>query len=472
MINDHSKYTPDEQAAPQSDFLNSGHLLFSNGIKVLLLRDEYNSIHQIAEVDILIKRKDLEIACQILVKDGWRVLDSGLFHPHKRSFLKYVNSIFLKFDLHLEPIDKWLIYDDVESYFVGAQLIDSAFYLPSDEVWLRHVICHIVLGKKEIAEKYKHRIPEAIKKLSIPTEKFFSKHKNTPSASWKLFTWAVKNWSEIEKNPSLLFSKRPALIRGLFSHKFNFMRFFRYHLIWKLGQILGWRKGFFIVALGPDGAGKTTFLAQLEKKLQVLQIPNRTKYMGPWEKPFLQTSKLLSKLGASPLEDQINFAIDTKSKSKIFKARTKRILYYLNLPFEIWARYLFLILPHILLRRIVLSDRYAHDILIGHHNEPIINYAGYREFVVKIAPQPDFIFLLINDAETIWKRKKEYPLDVIRDALVRYQMVAEKFKISTLKTDVSPEILVDSFITMHWEKMIDLRRDSIQFSLPFLRKNR
>lgn len=471
MTNNQCHKTVDEQAVKNLDFLNAGRLLFAHGIQALLLRDDYAFIQEIPEIDILIRGKFLENASDILVKDGWRILDSGLFHPNKRSFLKYVNANFLKIDLHLQPIDKWVIYDDAESYFVDAKPVDSAFYLPSDEVWLRHVICHIVLGKNEIAKKYKHRIPAVIKKLAITKEYAVNYKKNIPAASWNLFMWAAINWQKIEIDPELLFSKKSSLTRDLVWKRLNFIRFLKYHFIWQIGPALGWRRGFFVAVLGPDGAGKTTFLAHLEKKFQSLQITNRTKYMGPWEKPFLKTSKILSRFGASPIEEYIDFAINTKSKSKIFKAKAKRAFYYLNLPFEIWARYFFLILPHLLLRRVVLSDRYAHDLLIGHRNQPISSYTRFREFIVRTAPRPDFILLLTNDAETIWRRKKEYPLNVIEGALSRYQVVADKFQITKIKTDVPTEILVELFIATHWEKMIDLRRDTIRISLPFFRRN-
>jgi len=242
----------------------------------------------------------------------------------------------------------------------------------------------------------------------------------------------------------------------------NCGRWVKFKWMWSIGQILGMRNGLVIAVIGPDGAGKTTFLKELETALYKLEIPNRTVYMGPWEYPLLPSTVFLKYLGADPLDDIPDTDAETPvflRISKLVKGLIKRYMYYMNSLLEMWARYLFYVLPHLRLRRIVIADRYVYDLEVGFYNYIVHNSTKLRRLISKLTPRPNFVILLDNDAETIWSRKKEYPLDVIQVSLDKYRELARKYNFMIVRTDNPAQILVDNFLENNWRKITQLRRD-------------
>lgn len=119
-----------------------------------------------------------------------------------------------------------------------------------------------------------------------------------------------------------------------------------------------------------------------------------------------------------------------------------------------------------LLRRVVISDRHAYDIEIGFHNTTITRGRKLRAFLARLAPSPHITIFLDNDASVIWARKKEYPLDTIESALLRYREIAKLHKMHIIRTDLPSDQIVREFLSCHWRGIINLRRDRIRF--PFV----
>lgn len=93
------------------------------------------------------------------------------------------------------------------------------------------------------------------------------------------------------------------------------------------------------------------------------------------------------------------------------KGQVRRFLYYINLFFEYWGRYLLLALPKIMKGRIVLLDRSIHDMHVGYKNQSLKNYRLFRRFLIHCMPTPTFVVVLLNDSSVIWQRKKEDSLE-------------------------------------------------------------
>lgn len=291
------------------------------GVQMLLLRDDPSHLEGLSEVDVLVKPSDAETLTELSVSHGWELLDAGIFHPFKRSLVKYSEGRLYKFDVHLALIDGAVIYDEWRDYFDSASQHETGFLVPHEAIWLRHVLLHIMLAKNEIPIKYvarlsttpalrnnlrlKHWIPEIEELLNLVAGDPLT-HLNSRSAIASIRS-RLRNRLRFTKNN---------LLRGVY-----------FSLIWKIGVILGWRMGVLISVIGPDGAGKTTFNKTLSEALGALEIPTRTFYFGPWEQPYLYSSKFLTKLGASPLDEHIEHALNTKRPSKIVKAYLKWVIY-------------------------------------------------------------------------------------------------------------------------------------------------
>lgn len=438
--------------------------LREKNIPALLLRDDPNNLPELDEVDILVPPDRLELASKILKTLDWELLDSGIFHPHKRALVTYVDSRLLKIDLHGEPIDKAIIYDDYKSYFDKSSSHDCNFLVPSNDTWLKHVILHIILGKTALPEKYYIEIK---KRTGITPIKEIDHQSNKIK---EILHEVLADPIAILSNPEILKNLKKRLTWALIFNNGNFLRGILHKIIWIIGQPFGFRMGVLISVIGPDGAGKTTFISTLLRKFAALQIPARSFYFGPWEQPYLSTSKFLTRLGVSPLDEHIDHAWKTMRISKILKAYIKLSLYYLNFPFEFIARYLRYALPHLLLRRVVITDRYAYDIEVGYGNIGISRMQYLRTLFVNFLPTPNFSIFLDNEAEVIWRRKQEYPFDVIVDALSRYRNIANARKMITINTEASPEELVEIFLKTNWRKITRLRCD--RYKLPFVSRGR
>ncbi|MEK6809414.1 MAG: hypothetical protein AABY40_01950, partial [Nanoarchaeota archaeon] len=157
-------------------------------------------------------------------------------------------------------------------------------------------------------------------------------------------------------------------------------------------------KSAIISFIGTDGAGKSTVITELKRRLEKEHHLNiKTVYFG-W-KPFLPTTKLLSfilKKRNYQIADKMNSEDSYKNKSKGHKFSLFQEIMLMYYYVEYLSRYLFqLKLPFLFKnQKITLADRYFYDM-----------YAHYRyaeqSFIfpalLKIMPRPDVTFLLDVD---------------------------------------------------------------------------
>ncbi len=427
---------------------------------VVVLRDEILDERVESELDILINTDDTDSVLEILSSRGWELSDTGRFIPEKRAMLLYSNGALYKLDIHLKLIDGPYIYMDEKWLSETAQRSENGFLIPSNEAWLLHITLHTILGKRALAEKYKTKM---VKVSSSDLDM------NAVSQQLQLFN-LEKILDSVIKDPMLnlqdeeicLATRKLVKKRILLNNPRNLFRWIRFKVVWMIGQPLGWRNGVLIAMLGPDGAGKSSFILEMRRQLKEMEFTTRDIYMGPWEYPMLPTTKFLKKIGASPRDRIANTSCDlhwTIRYSKLLKGLGRRYLYYLFILWEMWYRYFVKILPHLRLRRIVLADRYVYDLEIGYYNTALKNSGAIRRLISRLVPSPHFGLLLDNDAEIIYSRKKEYPLSTIRSSLESYRSLAVRRNLIKIKTDKPVEVLVREFLEAHWREIIRLRRD-------------
>ena len=427
---------------------------------VVVLRDEILDERVESELDILIYANDTDSILEILSGCGWELLDTGSFIPEKRAMLLYSNGSLCKLDIHLKLIDGPYIYMDEKWLLETAQLSENGFLIPSDEAWLLHITLHTILGKRALAEKYK---PKMVKVSSSDLDMNAISHQLRLFNLEKILDSVIKDPMKHLQDEETCLAKRKLVKKSiLMTSPRNLFRWIQFKAVWLIGQPLGWRNGVLIAVLGPDGAGKSSFILELRKQLKELEFPTRDIYMGPWEYPMLPTTKFIRKIGGSPRDriantgSEIHWAI---RYSKLLKGLIKRYLYYFFILWEMWYRYVAKILPHLRLRRIVLADRYVYDLEIGYYNKAVKNSWAIRRLISRLVPSPHFGLLLDNDAEVIYARKKEYPLATIESSLESYRSLADRRNLITIKTDKPVEVLVREFFEAHWREIIRLRRD-------------
>lgn len=442
-------------------FLQLPGILGQAGITPLLMRDDIDTVAGLSEADVLVPPTQIDEAVVLLQAGGWELFDTGLFHVHKRALVRLVEGSLLKIDLHGQYIDDGIVYMSEEHAFALGRRHASGYLLPSDEVWLLHVILHLILAKPEIPAKYRERLGVVLPRSKrAEVLRMADGYALSYIVGEAMDLIASRSWS-----PDMLSHLRGRLVRKLLTRfPGNLARWLRQRLIWLVGRPFGWRRGFLIAVIGPDGAGKSTFIGELSKQLAAWQVPVRQVYLGPWERPILPTTRYLRYLGADPhdtLQGTDSSVPLLRRISKLVKGYLKRYAYYAAAFSEIWARHLRLVLPQLLLRRVVLSDRYAYDLEIGYYNHPVSNSQSLRRLIVRCSPKPSMTILLDNDPEVIWARKQEYPLPLIRGALERYRALAAREGFEVLNTSTDAGALVRELLARRWRDMVRWRRDRV-----------
>jgi len=164
---------------------------------------------------------------------------------------------------------------------------------------------------------------------------------------------------------------------------------------------------------GIDGAGKTTVIREVEKKLKEEGYDCETIYMGragnhklPFIKKIMQirSNKMLKKRKLNPKEVQ-------RPIVDIYRKRS--MLWVLGYYVEMWLRYLEA--KKIAKKKIVLMDRYFYDGLVLAKKG--VNFFKY------ITPKPAKSFLLYAPPELILTRKQEAK----KENIIEFYETAKKF---------------------------------------------
>jgi hypothetical protein len=380
-----------------STFEQAFDTLNAAGVKVCVLRDDPAELGTVEEIDVLIAPAQDALAISHLEKLGWKLLDTGVFIPGKRAMVILRQDALLKLDIHLALIDGPLIYMDWR-WLIDRAAPFGTIWLPTREAWLLHVLLHVILGKSVLEEKYRCRINRV---LEGPLDRDSMLHQADRYGLGPLIREVMADpVGKLSQPEQVSRYRRRARRRLLIRHPANAARWLMFGLAWSVGQWLGGRRGVFIAVLGPDGSGKSTFIEELQAYCRRLEIPTRSAYLGPWDRPILPTSEVIRIFGANPLDDipgtSDDYPMNTRV-SKLLKGLIKRYAYYFNCLIEMWARYARLVFPHLLLRRLVIGDRYVHDLAVGFRNVIVRNSPVIRSLVIWLQPRPDFLIVLQND---------------------------------------------------------------------------
>jgi thymidylate kinase len=448
---------PLDAGAATAPFLAVLRAAGAAGHRVVVMRDAPGDLATLGELDLLVGAANLRGVIHLAEKGGWVLQDRGVFFPRKAALVRYHEGRLLKLDLHTAFIDRALIYMDAEAALGRAEAgPDGVFHLAPTDWWL-HVVLHIILGKPRVPEKYRARLaawdPEESDRVAILAG---ARAFGLDGAIRPVLDDALAALDD----PVRLAALRRHVRARLWRDPRNVLREARVRLAWSLGRPLGLRRGFTIAFIGPDGAGKSTMIEAFARVFTAMQIPVRSAYMGPWERGILPTRRLLRHFGAGPADELVPAHIAGAQRwLKTLKALIKRYAWYGHCWADMTARHLVRVLPHLLLRRTVLLDRYVHDLMVGFYNTPVENAKGLRRLICRLVPRPDFVILLDNDAEAIWRRKQEYDLETIRAALDRYRALAREHGFHVVRTDRPAECLAETFIRSHWRSMVALRRE-------------
>jgi len=179
-----------------------------------------------------------------------------------------------------------------------------------------------------------------------------------------------------------------------------------------------------IAFLGPDGSGKSSVIEGIRKNLNVMGLQQK---MMHWRPYGLKGRDDLGQPVSDPHSDPARGSLPSGAK--------------LLMLFWDWWLASSTVLQHARAKTsVVIADRYYHDLLV----DPVRYRYGAslslaRRFF-RLLPQPDLVFILTGDAEVIYPRKKEVPMEVLRSQLVRYRALASHIGESAVLVNVDQSL--------------------------------
>ncbi len=158
-----------------------------------------------------------------------------------------------------------------------------------------------------------------------------------------------------------------------------------------------------IAIMGVEGSGKTTLAEGLRATLQNGPRECNIVYMGRGRERILPGGRSLAR--AAGIDLQPSEAIARGRGQRHRALRIARDFWYL---LDACARFLWYIWPRRLRGEIIITDRYAYDVLL---NEGITGWI--RWVLLHLYPAPDLLIYLHIDPEVLHSRRPFYPLEYL-----------------------------------------------------------
>ena len=208
---------------------------------------------------------------------------------------------------------------------------------------------------------------------------------------------AVRNdWSAVRMALPAL---RKQLHRGLpfsFKHWLN-------DIIRKMRRILN-PTGLHVVFLGPDGCGKSTVLAQVEKSLGPVFRRTKTYHLRPY-------------FGKAQNDCTPNLNPHNNTVRDIPSSLAKLALWWADFTIGYFAD----VFPRLVKSTLVLFDRYYHDLAIDPRRYRYGGSIALARLLHSLIPRPDLFILLDAPPEVIQTRKNEVSYEETEKQLDRYR---------------------------------------------------
>ena len=176
-----------------------------------------------------------------------------------------------------------------------------------------------------------------------------------------------------------------------------------------------WR---FIAVEAPDGTGKTTFIDSLVTELRRYYVSDEGRFCIHHFRPLILPN--LGAVGekAGVMKQDTDFTKPHRAKPAGKLSSFIRMTYY-------WVDYLigmpYLLRKEVKAERYTIFDRYIYDFLIDPKRSRINLPRWIRLLFTRFVIQPQIVFVLLADAEVIYKRKQELTKEEISRQLVEFR---------------------------------------------------
>jgi thymidylate kinase len=284
---------------------------------------------------------------------------------------------------------------------------------PDDAFWV--LLLHVLLDKGSIAPRHRVRLVELADQAQ-PDGLLGQLVTGVCPAYWTsgqlIAQVRQRNWEALERlAPGLLAAW---MGRQLLSTSRMQLR----RAWWRLTDLvaLNWwrRRGLSVALLGPDGAGKSTLAASVQR---TFVLPVRSVYMG-------LTGGLL------PYVDRLRVpGIVQVVRVMVFWSRYLRAFYH-------QAR-----------GRLVLFDRYIYDSMVP-HPLPLSWYQRFTRWIDGHAcPGPDLVLILDAPGELMFRRKGEYNAEQLEHWRQHFRALEHRVRTAQIVDAARPLAIVDADVT-------------------------
>lgn len=178
--------------------------------------------------------------------------------------------------------------------------------------------------------------------------------------------------------------------------------------------------GMSIVLLSPDGGGKSSVLEKLNETCWGSFHGINRFYFRPH---IFTNPGMLNPLNPVP-ESTTNTDPHGKKTNGIIKSLVR--YFYYNLDFIVG--YNVVVRKKKIKKQLVIFDRYYYDYFVDVKRYQYSFPSWFPKLFAWSIPTPDLIFVLEGDAEILYKRKKELPIDEIRRQTKEYHKIVEKYR--------------------------------------------
>lgn len=199
-----------------------------------------------------------------------------------------------------------------------------------------------------------------------------------------------------------------------------------------------------LAVVAPDGAGKTTFINVLSKKIENGYVSDENKIHVYHFRPGILPN--LGEIGekAGVMKQDKNWEDPHRRAPAGFFSSVFRIVYY---SMDYIIGYKKMVRKDVHYDRFSVFDRYCYDLIADPERTRIKLPVCIRRFFVFLCPKPGLTFFLWGNENNVYGRKKELTVDEIRHQNSLYKGMAEKKKgFYILDADKDVEDIADEAI--------------------------
>jgi len=371
--------------------------------------------------------------------------------PKKDVFAAYESGQLLLADVHYAFVQQGLVYLPLRDPPPPGEG-EVPRLLPEDE--LLHLCFHGLIGKGGIQPK---RLPRVRELIATRGEEGALRRRLADERLWTAIEPVlIDPDAHVVGTPAATAVARRvrALLRRSPGNRWR-------NLLFRWAPRLRRRRGLLVVFMGVDGAGKTTTIEEVTRRLEAIDaVPFVNTYMGPWGQFRTRLLTWTYARGLTPPEQDWWREMTARLRgtggqhgvlhcaAKWLRGQIRSAFYYFAVWWDLWARYLGSIRPRLRRGVLVLADRYVHDLRYLFHDRPATVAPLWRRLVCFLFPRPHLVVFLFNDPETIVARKPQLDEERIRSFQEAYRRVVRTLPHLEMKTDRPVPEIADA-VTAH-----------------------